>query len=588
MDLVRRQDLQRGLVLRRVGPGSPEIPVGVHRDPGGTFALLEVRSTGAALQQQAQIDALHVLAGRALGNGNAGAAQLFVLHYRAGAGIIGADKLVGGDCDAVIDVWIVVLARGNVRRDGEAPLDGAGDVFPLGIRQLGFALPLEAHGGILLDGELARNAVDKYFCRLARGGRVAVERHAGKDIRGLDLHGVGPEGLLGVEVVLPLRIQDDGLDPEVLAGHLCGDVTGVVVGGIDVVVPGAQIAGTQAQAVLVHGLSRVHVELSGSPGLVQRLAVFVARQAVVGIGDGVGILRVHRVHIGVDVVVLNDPFVGIVELPLGLGGAGEDVVGAGDHLEGVAVLVGLPPLVVDVKDLVVVLVVGHAGLAVEQVDPGIHASLRLIAPLQGGKVVLGLHVRGVLGSEVRQTQAAEDDGGLAGGRGKLASELHPVVRFVVAAEDQVLLHAEGHAVELAGLEALPALAFGDALGDLPVLDLLLHVQKRQLALEGVVAGAVAHGDQGGILPVDVGFDDVVPGQGVYPIDLVGEVALGGLQIVALIEQEGRVLDVIDHGRPCIAAGPDPFGSSMCIIDLYIALVLTGHLFYLGIVVGVLP
>ena len=397
-----------------------------------------------------------------------------------------------------------------------------------------------------------------------RGARQRVEdllvgRGAGQFLHLID---TGLEGLLLVEGGGPLIVQHDGSDLDVVPQHVLRDIALVPVGGEDVVVLQAQILVLPRLVPLLGGVvPGVHVDHFRRP------VVLVghrgrARQAVVAVAGGVGIVGVHGVHVGVGRVVDHIPALGVVQGLARQVVVVPDVVGTGQHADIIAVGVHLPPLVVHVEDLVVAPVVGHAGPAVAQLDIGVvSGSDARSQELQRRELVL--LVGAARAHPVVEGDAAEQDGALGLGRGQLLAE----EAAAPVAVRHVLLHLQLDAVHLAGPVALPVRAL--------LLDLLRHLQQGQLALQGVLPCAVADLDQRIVGAVDAVFVDVLTGQGIHPVHLVGKVLHGGAHGLVGLDVELDPADVRPVGDPVIV--PVVLGPRLLVhTDLLVGVALHGR------------
>ena len=416
------------------------------------------------------------------------------------AGLVGVNGHVGLFF-ARVDPGLPLKEVGGVLHRGD--LGGVGDV------EIGKRDGLAAHHvGHLLD-ELVLLQVPQVGGgegdRLVDGGvGDALGRgHPQLDIQlvGLPhLHDVGPVDLLLVEVLGPLQVLHNGLDTDILALHVGRDVALVRVGEEDVVVAQVQVlAGPQLHPrIRLAHLVGVHVDVLGRP------LALVGRER-----PGVGVYVAVVAHV---------PILRHVILAVGLG-IPQDVVGAGDHVEGVGIVldgiavlirVHLVPLVVDVKDLVAVQV--HlAGLGVHQPDAGRAAGAGRLDPLEGG--IVGLEASFAAAGLLTDADTAEAHAGDGLGGFQRVDKL--AVALVIIGV--VLLYLQDDAVHLALLVAVPL----DAVGFCLFLDLVGHIHQGQLALQGVVAGAVLHGGQRNIRTV-AALADALAGQRIHPVDLVGK------------------------------------------------------------------
>ena len=331
---------------------------------------------------------------------------------------------------------------------------------------------------------------------------------------------MGPEGLLLiVDVGAGTGVVDgNDLDADALAGQILWDIAGVCVGLKDVVVHQTQgsgrVCGVSGQILLFYRLRGVHMELLSSP-------VDSSGRQAVDVGRSLGIGGIHGVDVGL-AVLAHVPHRGLV---VGLdAGAVIDVVGAGKQAHRIAVAVDLPPLVVEVEDLVDGGVVRHAGLAVDELDAGGGAGLGCLGPLDGRKVVV-LVGAAVVRRLVDIGAAEEDRGGGVGHR-----HFGAVGCAALVADAHVLLNVQHNAVVLAGLVACPVGA--------QVFDLLFHLKQGELALQGAGGNTVLDSKERLVDAVVLGLTQILTGQGVHTVHLIGEVAhslpdvLMGLQIVS--------------------------------------------------------
>ena len=109
----------------------------------------------------------------------------------------------------------------------------------------------------------------------------------------------------------------------------------------------------------------------------------------------------------------------------------------------------------------------------------------------------------------------------------------------LVADAHMLLNVQHNAVVLAGLVACPVGA--------QVFDLLFHLKQGELALQGAGGNTVLDSEERLVDAVVLGLTQILTGQGVHTVHLIGEVAhslpdvLMGLQIVS---DRLLVIDVI--------------------------------------------
>ena len=368
---------------------------------------------------------------------------------------------------------------------------------------------------------------NNFHLRLLRIG----DQHGG-------IHDQGSMGLDGLQVVVQVVVSGtDGhdLDLQVLACVFGGDIDRLAVapGGIVVAHIQVGLAGIFLHAVDLSGsLLGVHMNLIIGPQQT------VGGQTVGTIGDALGNLRIGvngvggqlAVHIlvggGVDV-----PILGIMPLLTVLSGLGDpDIFRTGDQ-RGRGIIGGIQnvPLVVDVEDTGA-FPVDQCSLAVDQLD-----GVVLTGHDGVGGELQGSPVSHVVGAAVAQggllllvhAAAAEEDGGLGGGGIQLALVLDLAVMALGAhvAETNALLNGEHNTVHLTGLVAGPVdvVLFLHGLGNVG-----FQFLQGDLALQGLVACTILDLDQRLVVGPGIALVDVLTGQRIDTVDLVGEVLHVGL------------------------------------------------------------
>ena len=374
---------------------------------------------------------------------------------------------------------------------------------------LGAAADFVGNGSNCLIACQTGESFDRQLCGLVIGRVVHAvrKRHADLAFQRLDrfrhLEDMRTEGLLLVIRHRPAHIERDDLDLNVLALHILRDIAGIGIRRKDFVVCEVEIVcAVLCQLLLGRSLRGVHMELIVLPLL------RILRQAVLAVGRCQRIVRIDGVDIGI-AVRCDIPDTGAVVVLIAHI-RGIDIVGAGEHAELLAVFVNLPPLIVEVEDLDVADVIGHTGLAVDDIDRSRLACLREHIPLNRREVMLCIGAFGFLDLILRE--AAEKNRGFGlGGRELIAEE---TVALVVNAH--ILLDRKDDAVHLARLIALPVEIRA------AVHNLTLDRLQRELALERIIAGSVHHGNQRLINAVGAGFADILARQRIHTVDLVGE------------------------------------------------------------------
>ena len=238
-----------------------------------------------------------------------------------------------------------------------------------------------------------------------------------------------------------------------------------------------------------------------------------------------------------------------------------DVIGSGDHADRIALFIGLPPLIVNIKNLAVGFPVRQTGLAVQKFDCVNLICGKLLCffhPLQRCKIRCKQRFADIL--LFVRIIAAENNGCLCFCKRKPLTEpalacMHPaccltaaVIRITaVIVHADIFFHFQNDAIHFAALELPVRFTL------LPA-DFRLQILQRQLAFQRILTGAVPHLNQRFICVVCivfVEFIDIGTCQRIDPVDLIGEILHTCPDAVIFIAVAGNIIrtEIADISLP---------------------------------------